>query len=279
MTSIIAVQDAKTAGCVSYWTLGAAKIADLAAAWQSAGLDADDLPNAPSPDRCLAHAIKELTETRRLARPLPGGEGWALVDERVTAGTELEYAEVLRAKVGDQGLEIKPTDHPLAAPLEAAYRNEEGTYDPGMLSEWMTRMARRRKAVGLRDTGGVYFLPQPEAELWRKMARTLESCSSSKVYEIPAMRSEEAVKAILASVAREVEQAAADIASKIETYGARGLRNCEARCVEVQAIVSSYEAILGESLADLKAKLETLQGEVVAAALRAEEEAEKGGAK
>lgn len=274
MATIIAVQDAQTAGTITYWTLdGEVSIAALAQSWSARGLNPDNLPDESSDERCLALAIRSLATKRLLARPLGGDKGWALVEEKVE-GDDLDYSTGLKARIGEAGLETFPPWHPMATQLRDAYDHQKTVHDSGTISSWLAHLARKHDAVGLRDTGGVYFVPRSRTEAWRKCADALEDISRTKIYEIPAMRSDEAVQAILDSVIREAEAEAADIESHVGDYGPRGLGNCERRCEEMLSKIAGYEDLLGKSLSTITAQIETLKGQLMAAKLAAQAEAD-----
>lgn len=271
---LIAVPDAKVAGAIVWWTLeGEVRLDALKAAWAARGLDEVELPDEQTPTQALKHAIRELTEKRRLARPLEGRGQWALVTERAH-DEELDYALNLRASADDDGIKIEPEGHPLAGTLRTAYAHNREVATSSELSRWLIGVARGRNAVGLRDTGGLYFVPAQELAGLRKRAEALHVVSSCRLYEVPALRSDEAVAAILDALAREAEAEAQAMAAEMDEdkAGPRRLRSRAARCEQILAQVESYAELLGANLGTLTQKIEELKGNLVAAALAAETE-------
>src|SRR4051812_21100190 len=109
-------------GAVVFWTLSGTCDADLlAAAWEEAGLERKVLPQLPSPSVAVRRALGELSERRRLVRPMEGHRGLALVREQATQ-EDLDHSVELRAKLTAVGtLQVQPADHALAPQLKAAY--------------------------------------------------------------------------------------------------------------------------------------------------------------
>jgi hypothetical protein len=123
----------------------------------------------------------------------------------------------------------------------------------------------------LRETGGFYFVPRDKAGLWRVFTGVVHAVSRHRVYEIPAMRSDEAVAAILAAL----ESEAAAEAKALEDELCKGevtARTCTSRlakCRDLAAKVASYEQLLGANLDVLRERLGHLDAGLAEAALSA----------
>jgi len=268
-------QGTKEAGAIVWWRMsGDTARADLLAAYQAAGLDEKEIWGDVGPGTALRRAMGALAEKRRLVRPLEKRGRWALVSETVVDG-EMTHATMATVSLGDN-------DHPQMTPvipdlLQTVldgfdYYTRVWTTDD--VASWLTyRALSSCNAVTLRDTGGVYFIPRTTLDLWRRVVGALRSCSGARVFEVPALASDEAVASILDAVEREATSAAAAMEDELmeADLGARALRNRAETCAAVARKVQSYEALLGAKLDVLRDRLENLHGQLAAAALAAKD--------
>src|SRR5262249_33091912 len=100
--------------------------------------------------------------------------------------------------------------------------------------------------------------------------------SSHKVYEIPAMKSDEAMAAIMDAILAEADRDATTIETEIDTgaLGERALGERATRCLALAAKLEIYEALLGKSMEDVKSRITSLHAQVTQAALMASADAE-----
>jgi len=272
-----------TAGAIVWWRLsGTVDYAALEAAWQAAGLDEKDLPSACTAATALRRAAHDLKEKRRLVRPLGRGNGFAIVREKVTnAQAELDY-EVL-CKVTLDGVErlkveaVNGTDEVverIEKEIRASYDQHLSALESEDFSSWLVRLMPKLDAVGLRDSGGVYFVPHSSVERLGDVAKVLREVSGHIVNRVPAMRSDDAVDAILDAIAQEAEQEAARMEADIEAakLGSRGFENRIANCDAVESKVTRYEALLGRQLDALRERLVALRANLTVAMVKADSE-------
>jgi hypothetical protein len=265
-------------GAVTWWALAGTMDGErLSATWKAAGLDEKLLPPLPSPGTAIRRALGEQRSARRLVRPLEGTHGLALVNEQAT-GEELLHAIELRATVDKVGnVRVTPADHVLAAELKAAYEKHLGELSHEDISSWLCDLIHVVRATSLRESGGFYFVPPGESlAVWRKMVAVLTACSGHQVFEMPAMRSDQAVAAVLAAVSREASAEAHAMEAELssEELGRRALQTRERRCQTAMQKLAAYEGLLGSALDELKDRFEDLQQQIAAAALAADDESE-----
>lgn len=279
---LIAVNDAlagELAGASTWWQLsGVVNAGAFFQAGLAAGIAGAHLPSETSPKTALRRACNEVSDKRTLARSLPGG-GWAIVRETTTGdASELAHAVIATVKLTPSGsLEFSVCDSngELADAIRVAYWRARGELDASDLSAWLVDTAERIGAVALRDRGGVYFIPRGAVDTWRKVAEVLRSqAQNCDVYELPTLRSAEAIRSILAAITREAEQAANDMMAKIDSgeLGERALRARGADCAALADKLSAYESLLGVSLDAVKATVENVASAAQAAALVASAE-------
>jgi hypothetical protein len=280
---IVTPESVATAGLISYWRLsGTVDLFRLAGAWRSAGLDPQLLPTSCSPVTALGRAVHDQAAKRVLIRPMAKHGMWAIVEEAVIRHEdgrpdELEYNTIMRVTHVPGGTPNfdSTLGHREASALSTmilnAYGQHQTTFACEDISAWLIKLAGLNKAVTLRDTGGIYFVPRPAADFWRRVVQVVQAVSSHRVFLIPAMKNSEAIDAITEAVTREAELAVAAIEAELEKsgddrLGPKALATRADTCRELLAKVTSYEHLLGVQL-KVVAQVEGLQGSIAAAAL------------
>ena len=277
--SVIAVNEqiAKggNVGAIVWWVLnGNIDHGSLVTALANAGIGAELMPPPVSADCALRRAVKAQEEKRFLARPLGRGTGWALVRELVTEkGESLSHETVCKVKLTEaESIEATPSDHPLAAEIRVGYDAARFAYTPQDISAWVVRVAESLHALRLREKGGVYFVPSNALPLWQSLVAAIRTAHGGHdLYEVPAMKSEEAVKAILDAVVREAEEEATSMRTELTdgALGGRALNGRADRCADIKAKVEQYEELLGVTQTALRAELDKLRSDLTVAALAA----------
>ncbi len=271
-TGLIAVTDSETAGAIVWWRLsGQLPIDRLRDAWEDAGLDPSLLPKQPTSTESLARTMREHQSARVLARPLGGRKGWALVQE-TPAEDDLAYDTLCTAKAinGDNVAVSGDAPDELVHKIRDSYEHYRNTLTTTDISTWISaKLIGQVKAIKLRETGGIYFVPRDHMEIFRQWVGTLRSVSDHVVYEVPALKSEEAIEAILAALMAEADGEVEGMEDELdcEELGVRALKNRERRCEALRSKLDTYEALLGRSLNAMTERVEALQGVVVASML------------
>lgn len=281
-------QVADIAGIVAYWFLtGETDMARLRSAWTARGLDPTLLPEDPSAESALRRAATAVVTDGLLVRPLKGKRGrYAFVRETRTddavrhefiGRVELEEGTDLLAFYGADGLSRTSlwmardaTGTDIAARVGDEFTAALGRFSHQAVSSWLIDRVFGLHAVSLRSAGGVYFVPRDHRAAWETMVAAVREASDHQIYAIPAMRSDEAVDAILAAVTRDAEDAAANLEADLansQEFGERALRS-KARHAESAGVkVASYEALLGKNLDALRDRLATINAKLAEAAL------------
>lgn len=272
--------DREAAGAIVLWRLqGETDASKLEAALKEAGLEAL-MPSLPSAAVALRRALRAHESKHVLARALPNG-GYAMVREspRESAEQPLEYEVLLTVHVSSEGrLDFK---HPFTVDTqtlvdsitEAAFENML-RLEASDTGSWLSRCVDVVKAVPLRDTGGVYFVPRETLPTWRKIVDALRGASHSYGSEIPALKSTDAIAAILDSLNREadafLERVQEELSSAVQEKGGMGSRAVKTRlqrCEESMEKLAVYEKLLGVSLDSVRARVEGMQANLAAAVL------------
>lgn len=285
---VVTPEAAGTAGAVSYWRAGGTvSIEALRKAWEAAGLDAKLLRKEPEPETALRRAVLDLAdrvaivinsreaERRTLVRPTAEASTWAVVEEVVVEGEAPDYTTlaIVSFVAGNPHVEqIGGSDEQVTsieARVLAGFNAHHGLYDPADVTGWLVKLAYSHKAVTLRDSGGVYFIPRTAMDFWNKAADALETASGKnhRVFRIPAMKNAEAIEAIVDAITAEAEQVAKLIDDQVNVgLGARALETRKGLVNDLLAKIASYEELVGQQL-KVRERVESLGAAVAAAAL------------
>lgn len=284
---IVAITDitSDTAGAIVLWRLsGDTSLESLKQRFVAQGLDESLLPETPSYEKALRRAVKEYEGKRMLVRPLPGKRaGYALVEES-TGDDNLEYNVTLKVQLvhseagAEPMLDISGVTrfdlNQIADGIRTRYNEGLQRITSEDTAGWLCEMVRHVKAVPLRDTGGVYFVPRQTLGLWRNIVTALRKSSATYVAEIPALKSSEAVDTILDSLQREADQFLGTMEQELKRaaenkdgMGSRAIQTRVGRCESTAEKLGVYEKLLGIKLDNVRARLEALQANLAAAAL------------
>lgn len=270
---IALTEDVPTAGAIVWWRLsGAVLIDELEDAWDEAGLEVASLPQPPIGIAALRRAVLEQQTARRLVRRLGDGSGYAVVNEKAD-GKELDYSVSVRFTLDAIG----QLEHEGTAPQElidtvrASYRAHQAELSPSDVGTFLVKQVEACDGVRLRDTGGIYFVPNGAMAAWQALSTAMKAASAHQLFEVPALRSEDAVEAVLDAITQEAQQEAATIAQEMQEQdlGARALDNRAERAKAMRTKVQRYEGLLGRSLETLTERLEDLGAQLTVAALKA----------
>jgi hypothetical protein len=270
---ILAVAAAdETTGAVWFWQTvgGDVSVQALADAWTAEGLPARWLCDGPSDDVALRRAVESQKTKDIMIRKHPRG-GWAIVRE-ASAGGRLTYGVSVRVylEAGTVGVctetgEQNETTAAMRALLLPEFERAKRAHAASDLSAWLVRLASRElSSVALRERGGVYFAPRDEVRTLRAIKRALARAGAHDIHEIPALRSAEAIAAILDAISREVATECATLDGEIAA-GDLGVRAARTRIGEIDALaekVRRYEALLGRPLGDALTRLSALRAQL-----------------
>lgn len=271
---VVAVVDQQATGAIVWWRLsGDVDVDVFQKAWLDAGLMKELLPEPPTPNTALGRAIREMAERRRLVRSLKGHKGWGVVDETATEDT-LDYQMQVKASIEKNGaLKVEPEGHKLADEIKVKFSSYSHTYTITDTSALLCSTVKMLKAVPLRDTGGVYFIPRDQIPELRKVVTAIKSVSDHRVFEVPALKSDEAIEAILAALIAEADSETSAMETEFDTaeLGGRALRTRAGKAEALLAKVKEYETLLGKNLTAVTERVVGLKDALVTAALAAEQ--------
>lgn len=260
-----------TAGEIVWWRLaGGFDLGALRTAWDAAGLTDTWLPTPPSPPVALRRAVNELRSAERLVRPLQNG-GFAVVEEYEVEG-ELTYTTVFKVGLSKVGrlefTERSGGSNKTRLLVEEAFARYLDELVQADVSPWLCKVMDRINAAGLRDTGGIYFVPKFAMATWTRIVTAVRASSTHTISCVPALHSDEAAAAVIDAIAQEAKAAATAIETELANGAALGTRALQTRIniTDAQeAKIASYEALFGRKLTHLHEQLDALRAGLVTA--------------
>lgn len=271
-------------GRIVWWSLEgdvtrASLVAALAAV-QSAAVP----PDEPSAVVAVHRAAEAVARGHKgSARQVRRGK-WAIcnkavaVDGDANAGTAKLTADVTAlAEVTGENLTTEG-DAVVASEIRAAFDAAKAALAPTDIGGWLCDKLEGLGAVPLRDRGGVYFLPVDTVAKFDKVNAAIKACSQHKVHVVPAMRSTDAVDAVLSAIESDTLAACEAISEEVREgkLGPRGLGSREAKAAELLARAARYEKLLGVRLDGLRAAVAEVEGAVATARIALASDREEG---
>jgi hypothetical protein len=267
------------AGATVWWTLtGWTSRGVLRDAWVRQGLDEAALPELPTPEKRLGRAVQRVGELRRLARPVERRGHWAVVLESVEGegvAARVTHTQSLTVRIVAGVPEYQHTGEQSLA-LSIAIRDEyaarEGLLHRDDVSLWLAKVIAGLHGTPLRPKGGLYYVLPSQVEQWRKVCNALEEAGAGSCYTLPTLKGEEATRAVLDALVRDVSDTAQDYSDKVHSgeLGARALRARVKDCDALLERVAAYDDLLGGALDVLRQRVAQVQDAALAAAFAAE---------
>lgn len=289
--------DARSVGRIVMWQLSSATVGldALMAALTDAGSEAKP-PTPVSAKVALHRAVEAVADTlggceallltaKQIAEDDPARKkgyqrkrgDWAVVRKQKVAedSTAAIYPIVATARLaaGDR-IEVDTTPDAVVQTGAEIREMLEGAFDaagkvlaPPDVGSWLCDKLRALDAVPLKQNGGVYFIPKDRVAKWDRLVAALTKASTHRVHGIPAMRTQDAVDAILAAITAETRAECERMTKEIAEagLGARALETREKETDSLLGRLERYEGLLGGRLDELRAAIEETRTAVATA--------------
>jgi hypothetical protein len=264
------------AGSVVFWNVAAetnqTKLAQL--------LDAIDQ------DNCIPHARTAFAAAKQACLKHYRGEGYrveklkdgnGITVERITRG-ELEntYTQIAYVIVDDdlntiEKVRVIDTQASDQAAVESAliesFQTELRLCSANAVGMALAKAIEAHDGYRLRPTGGVYFLPTFKEESFQKVAEIFEQCATggqTMVHRLSVAKGDATIRAVHSTIRERISERIAEMRDELAAgLKKNGRKN---RAEEVQALIEQttrYEALLDESLAEVRADLENVKTQLV----------------
>lgn len=273
---VIAIRDDMAAsaevGSIVWWSLrGDVNRDQLQAALRLAGSSVDAPPEVSQVvalSRAMAAAAKLFSaETHQRKRG-----SWLLVHHPIEDGLakRLTYDVRAEAELRSGVLEIAAA-YPDETTVREAYAAARANLSVIDMGGWYCDQLTRLGAIPLRERGGFYFLPRAGQVEWERIVSAVHSSSEHRIERMPAMRSADAVDAIIRALTADTAGECTKLQEALDNgVGSRALAARERDAANLLVKVASYEAMLGASLDTLRNSVEEMRGAVCVARLSAD---------
>jgi hypothetical protein len=263
------------AGALLWWTLsGSIEYARLRSAWRSSGLPEDDCPEEPSAQLAFRIAIQAQAHGRRFARRFEGG--WTIAEERRDESGGWSAVPLISVRLDESRLDEEghpsldfgggEIDAGLAALVRAHYLAALVDWPTTSVSTWLPRYVRARcDGVSMRDSGGIYYVPPAAVDRIQQIRLVLEGVSLHRIVLVQALRTADAVAAILAALCTDTD--AAIEAALQEASTPLRARHRVAEVQELRSRLLRYEELLGARHADLGERIDEAERSLALLAL------------
>ena len=260
-------------GQIVYWSLsGNVSIEALQRGLDNAGSLAL-LPEEPSPKVAIHRAMDAVAVAHKADTQSRRRGEWVIVggatEEIDGDGKSLVYPILAEAHVEGQDAIVNSSDSAYYHEIHQAYREAQHSLAPSDIGAWLCTKVVGLGGIALRASGGFYFIPKDAISKWEKVARALKEVSAHRLQSIPAMRTEDAVDAILTALTRDTEDACQAISDSIRE-GKLGARALETKETDTKALldrIGKYETLLGVKLEALREGMEATKVAIVTAKL------------
>lgn len=282
------------AGVMCWWEIhGSVDHEGVNAALEKAGLDPPRFgPKAPSLEQCLTTAVRQHCGERRATGVLAlrRAGAWYLIEASVAAETaDLDIAAFARLRLAQDGAGqwvlarrmMRPGREAFVAQVSATFRAGMEAAMVHETSSWLSRVHQKAlDGVRLRDAGGIYFVPQPQRETWKKFWEVIASAGAHHtVWGVDAMPTEDTVRVVLDAVSRDVERTLAEAGEAFdapEGITTRGANAVGRKLEHALERLERYDGILGDRLDAMREKLDASRGLLGVTRLRAAKAVEDG---
>jgi hypothetical protein len=265
-------------GGIVTWRCGASSLEGLRVNLASCG-HLDLAPEPRTPKSALKAALAGMAGKDSLVRPLEKECGFTIVREQRGAHVN-HYDSKVGVSYNEEAdlLTVEPHDRQLWQQVDTAFQAARKIISPVATGGVLVKAIEKLNGIGLREQGGVYWIPEAKVATLEAIAEAVESSAEEKgksaVYLLRTLADASAMRAVRdgieTEVRQEIERLTADIDSG--TLGRRALVEREKRAQGLGGRLAEYETILGEALVAVRGQLDACQLRASEAALLAASE-------
>lgn len=263
---VVVREDAEgEAGRIVTWTGHAVSAEKLTEAWAAESLG-ENRPMPASTVVAFSRAVKELQDKQVLVRAAgEQQEGYCIVEERRTTGAaRLAHRVVCRFWLNGAGIQFEAIEgNPVEVEhyrrtVEAEYARAADVVEATDVTSWLVKEVRRLGGWAIRESGGIYFVPQRATQRIEALKRALKSCGVT-VRAIPAMRNTDAVLLALDGLAERTTRQLGKL--RDEANNSDSAKNVVKNRLET---LDAMDAFAREQESNLGLKLDAMRAEIAA---------------
>jgi hypothetical protein len=140
--------------------------------------------------------------------------------------------------------------------IQAAFDRHKSQLTGAAIGKLLVDVLARAGGTTLRESGGVYWVPEESVQAVERMAAFVEECGEdggNRVYLLRTAMDESTVRAVRDAITAEVTKEANAIVNELKEndFGDEALTRRQLAAASLHARVSRYERILGEAMSTL----------------------------
>lgn len=264
------------AGSVVFWNVAVetdqVKLsAELTAIEQESCIPHERTAFAAAKQACAKHYRGEKYRVEKLK------DGNGITVERVHRGeTENTYQQIAYLIVNDETKTIETvrvldaegkSSGQVESELIDSFLVELGLCSANAVGLALARAVEAHDGYRLRPTGGVYFLPNFKSESFERIAKIFESCGvggTTMVHRMEVAKGDQTIRAVHSTIREGITERIAEMREELANgLKKAGRRNRTEECQSLIDQTSRYEALLDESLAEVREALEDVKAQMV----------------
>jgi hypothetical protein len=222
---------------------------------------------AAAKQACLKHYRGEGYRVEKLK------DGNGITVERITRGElENQYTQIAYVLVNDDTETIEQcrvidtqeaNQSQVESDLINSFLDELKLCSANAVGLALARAVEAHDGYRLRPTGGVYFLPEFKSDSFQKIAEIFESCGvggKTMVHRMEVAKGDQTIRAVHSTIREGITERIAEMREELANgLKKAGRRNRTEECQKLIDQTSRYEALLDESLAEVRADLESVK--------------------
>ncbi len=249
-------------GGVVMWNVDDSDRQKLEDGLEALGLS-DLMPRPRTPKAILHEALKaRYANSKVLVRPLDKRSAFTVVREDRGEATN-EYINEIGAEVDDDGkITLTPYNSTDQWMIETAYENAAGVIPGINVTRLLVGALNGLYGIALKPSGGVYWLPEKRLARWSQIVKVIEDAAKesgkNNVFLLRSVADADAMRTVRAGIINDISRALEEITKDLEEggLGELGLQSRVDRAKALHRKLKEYEGVLGESLSDVREKID-----------------------
>lgn len=268
-------QKLKVGGGVVMWSVNASDRKKLESGFANIGL-AGIMPRERTPKAVLNAALKmRYADSKTLVRPLAKKDAFTVVREQ-RGESQNDYNHQIAVHVSEDGVVSVPDATNEEWLIQQAYDQAAKVVPGSSVTHVLVGILKSTLfGIALKPSGGVYWLPERSLDAWAEIAQVVEDAAiekdSSSVFLMRSVADLDAARTIRAGIIADIEAELAQINKDLDEggLGERALQERAGRAKRLYKKLAEYEGLLGETLADVRTKIDAASTAAVEAVMLA----------
>lgn len=247
-------QHISISGATVFWSASSAtSLAKLTANLASIGLDRF-APSKPSLQVAMKAALTDLFAAPRvLVRP--DRTGFSVVEE-VQTPLGLRHSTILTVEAAQHhpgGMLVYPATADERDRVMRAIAAQQELVPTASITNMLTAIVKMLGGIALRQTGGIYWIPQCSVAQWAKVVAAVQGAGPNSLYTVTTVADQEGVRAVCDAIRSEMGTELAQLQEDLSSgLNVKGIKTRAAALTGMVERLRAYEDALGITLDDVR---------------------------